>query len=417
MPVYVDLYTPLRRMFRRNVQLARYHVVMSWRQAKARKGWLAVGALGASMLFPVQRQDFFDGRFTTAKDPADVMEFYSAEDLLKVLAVHPLFVKAGLSGVEFMDTPPDGWDAATWSPHTGMEVSFRLDEEEDTAGEVAYFQRHERFINYLPGLAYFGLKVLLWDQTWNFGYRKKDGVCEVYHHGESFAGPWPVVALVELHQRYVLWACSKHVNSKAFGTDDIEVVDEQASHIPQHVFSQFLQALHRDLGDVLSTASADSVVELSESLEHLASMKESAAAESATMKETTAIDSDSGRVLSTQLALQVGDKHAEGVVQAALAQLDAGHTGAAKAALATLLGHPDIARASSRWRVGKDGGKTAYFARLPPAERLAVLAAAGVNTSGLTGRRGEGKVALFAALEDTVKAEALRAAPSTTASC
>merc|ERR1712166_25946 len=207
-------------------------------------------------------EDFFDGKFITHKHTDDLVEFYQAEELLKVVAVHPLIVKAGLTGIEFKDIDPDHpaidprsgkeWDAVTESETTGLEVSFVLTEtEEDTTGDgeldtVAAFQRHERFINHVPLLPYIGIKILLWDQTWNYGYkRRSDGSSEVYHHGESFYGPFPVRLVVAIHQRYVLWACEKHVNSDVFGGDDIDydALEEQIAFIPAYAFKKFIHKM------------------------------------------------------------------------------------------------------------------------------------------------------------------------------
>merc|ERR1712151_705045 len=101
-----------------------------------------------------------------------------------------------------------------------MDVSFEILEQEgeDANGNTVLtaFTRHERFIDWFPLLADMGLKILLWDQTWNYGFTKnEDGTYEVFHHGENFYGPWPVRLIVFLHQRYVLWACERYINGEA----------------------------------------------------------------------------------------------------------------------------------------------------------------------------------------------------------
>lgn len=389
---------------------------------------LLLGGVGVSMCFPVRRRNFFHGTFASRKNPEDLSEFYSAEELLKIIAVHPLFVKIGLSGVQFYDpeATPEGWDAATWSPHTGMQVNFRITEsDEDTGDSSSFFTRHERFVNYLPGLAYFGIKVLLWDQTWDFGYTRKAGsdVCEVCHHGESFYGPWPVHLAVELHQRYVLWACEQHINSPAFGGDELEVIEEQTSNVPLHVLRGFLS----DLGDSarrVRGASGRGHADLDEAIGKLDRISSGATARvheattiypansNATSRSTTAVS------LDIDGAGDAADNAATTTaLRSALSLLSHGHTATAAAQLEKLLNHPDVVTAGGAnatsgprgaWRDGKDGGKTAFFAGLSPSERKTVLAIAGVDVSRFIGSSREGKVKAFAVLPDEAKARALR---------
>jgi hypothetical protein len=202
--------------------------------------------------------DIFEGKFITKKDPEALSEFYQAEDLLKIIAVHPLFFNFVINKVL-----PDGEapteDTALLSlgethfsmKFLGMEVSFEIIErEEETAdGEttLAAFCRHERFIDWAPLLADVGIKILLWDQTWNFGFnRLEDGSYEVFHRCEKFHGPWPVRLVIFFHQRYVLWACERYINGDAFGTDDIDAQQDQMANIPLHVFQDFVGRLRAE---------------------------------------------------------------------------------------------------------------------------------------------------------------------------
>jgi len=85
---------------------------------------------------------------------------------------------------------------------------------------------------------------MLWDQTWTYGFnRHEDGTVEVYHHGEKFVGPWPIRLIVFFHQHYVLWACEKYINGDAFGTDDIDLQQEELACLPLHVFKEFIAKL------------------------------------------------------------------------------------------------------------------------------------------------------------------------------
>jgi hypothetical protein len=106
----------------------------------------------------------------------------------------------------------------------GMEASFVIkEEEEEIDGQMVKtdFQRYERFIDYVPILHGEGNKILLWDQTWTFGFRRtEDGLTEVYHRGHRFYGPWPIRIIIHLHQKFVLWACKQYITSDAFGSEE-----------------------------------------------------------------------------------------------------------------------------------------------------------------------------------------------------
>jgi len=183
-------------------------------------------------------EDFFEHKFITSKKPDDIVDFYSTEDFLQILGVFPIAIHFVLAGVE--------WDLErenTMAVHNAMEISFKLTErEEQTAdGEtvVAFFQKEERFKNYIPFTKY-----LMWDQTQCYGYnRREDGTCEVFHRGANFYGPLPVRLLVQLHARYVIWATERHINSKAFGAADLEKQEAQRSNVPAYAVKDFLNRL------------------------------------------------------------------------------------------------------------------------------------------------------------------------------
>jgi hypothetical protein len=195
--------------------------------------------------------DFFHGSFVTNKSADDLAEFYQAEDLLKIIAGHQIFFKLFMDKVVVGESPvrekinpfpqEDGSGVEAFLgmdeskmivSKLGMEVAFQIfHEEEQVDGQDEprkSFRRYERFIDYFPILNEWGHKILLWDQTWTYGFRQlEDGKVEVYHHGHEFTGPWPIRVIVWLHQRYVLWACERLVNSEAFcSATEIECVDE-----------------------------------------------------------------------------------------------------------------------------------------------------------------------------------------------
>jgi hypothetical protein len=194
---------------------------------------------GAVTAMPaITGEEFFEHKFITNKDPDAIVDFYSTEDFLQILGVFPFAIHFVLAGVEW-ETDREN----TMSVHNAMEISFEITErEEETAdGEkvVAFFQKRERFKNFIPFTRF-----LMWDQTQCYGYnRREDGSIEVFHRGASFVGPLPVRWLVQLHAHYVIWATEKHINSPAFGVADLEVQEEQRSNVPLHAFHDFLSRL------------------------------------------------------------------------------------------------------------------------------------------------------------------------------
>jgi hypothetical protein len=244
------------------------------------------------------------GKFITKKDPDALAEFYQAEDLLRIIAIHPIIFNMFMDKVE-----PDA-DEVTESTKLlsteetkfnvkslGMEVSFELiQEEEEIDGETkpVTFMRHERFIDWVPILSQIELpwggyrhrknycKILLWDQTWTYGFKRlNDGTYEVYHHGEKFLGPWPVRMIVFFHQYYVMWACEKHINGQAFGDEDLmDRAQEELACIPLHVFKQFIGNLTEEKIKSIETlkksgASSERIAKAEETLQKLKALEES----------------------------------------------------------------------------------------------------------------------------------------------
>merc|ERR1719201_1394913 len=165
-------------------------------------------------------------------------DFYSTEDFLQILGIFSFAIHFVLAGVEW-DTEKEN----TMKVHNAMEISFELQEREETldSGDtvVAFFQKVERFKNFIPFTPF-----LMWDQTQCYGYeRRDDGTCEVFHRGKVFYGPLPVRWAVQLHARYVIWATEKHINSPAFGSGNLEVQEEQRGNIPGYAISDFLRRL------------------------------------------------------------------------------------------------------------------------------------------------------------------------------
>jgi len=182
--------------------------------------------------------DFFHGSFITDKNPDDIAEFYQAEDLLKIIAIHPFMFSLFMDKVKVGESPESEEEAHLSMEESrmvvqnlGMEASFVIsEEEEEIDGEnvKTSFKRYERFLDYVPILHDEGNKVLLWDQTWTFGFnRTEDGRTEVYHTGHRYYGPWPVRVIIHLHQKYVLWACQQYLSLEAFGSDEDDAMEKR----------------------------------------------------------------------------------------------------------------------------------------------------------------------------------------------
>ena len=185
-------------------------------------GGAIVGGIAAQPYLGNQK-DFFSHKFIVekGKDPDAIVDFYSTEEFLQILGIFPFAISFVLAGVKWEEDRENAMNV--WNM---MNISFDItDKEEEIDGETVttYFNKRERFVNYIPGT-----KILLWDQVHNFGFRRKsDGRIEVEHQGESFYGPWPVSFVVRLHAMYVIWAVQRHINSPLFGSEDLEAVEEQ----------------------------------------------------------------------------------------------------------------------------------------------------------------------------------------------
>jgi hypothetical protein len=184
------------------------------------------------------KDDFFYGSFITNKNPDAIAEFYQAEDLLKIIAMHPIFFKLFMDKVQVGESPANEDEALLTANESvmvvkglGMTAAFEIMEEEDEVdGEArrTIFKRYERFVDYIPLLSDFGYRYLLWDQTWTFGFRRlENGKYEVYHKGHKFVGPWPVRIIVYFHQKYVIRACERYVNSLSFANEEDEAMDRR----------------------------------------------------------------------------------------------------------------------------------------------------------------------------------------------
>merc|ERR1719486_1904652 len=221
--------------------------------------------------------------------------------------------------------------------HNAMEISCTLTEggaeTEDGEAVVAFFQKEERFKNYIPFTKY-----LMWDQTQCYGYnRREDGTCEVFHRGKNFYGPLPVRLLVQLHSYYVIWATEKHMNSPLFGTNKLEEQEHQRSNVPAYVFKDFVQRLSLALevagesGKIIagSASTADAEVALKR-LQRLS--RSSTEAYVTTLKKSH---------LKRQMTrLEVSDPEAQA---------------AANAAMSKLMQHPEVVKEKPRYGGSYEG--------------------------------------------------------------
>jgi len=307
-----------------------------------------IAAFGAGALLSAPMltgEDFFEHKFITAKDPDAIVDFYSTEDFLQILGVFPFAIHFVLAGVEW-DTDKEN----TMNVHNAMEISFTLEEreEETESGEkvVAFFQKRERFKNYIPFTPF-----LLWDQVQCYGYnRREDGTCEVFHRGEYFNGPLPVRLLVFLHSYYVIWATEKHMNSPAFGVADLEVQEHQRSNIPLHAMKDFIHRLtlaQKIMIESGKLAAGASTADAEKSLKKLQKLKESPTA----AYVDTVHRAHNLKRRST--SLEVSDPELKGAIDSALKSLATSSAGQEEAqkAVAELMraSQPEIENAPARY--------------------------------------------------------------------
>lgn len=303
------------------------------------------------------QDDFFDGRFITHKEPEHIAEFYQAEDLLKIIAIFPFIFEMVMNKVE-PDVEPATEDTALLSLDEthfsvrlfGLDVSFEIIEQErenaDGEMETESFMRHERFIDWVPILADFGKKILLWDQTWVYGFKRlDDGSFEVYHHGERFDGPWPVRLVVFFHQYYVLWACKRYINGDAFGTEDIDRQQEEMANIPLHVWREFIAKLRTEKEKSLEAQrkdpqqNRDAIAESEASLEMLRTLSQRQESTISVAKRPLARSVTKAR-RDDPVKLIVGDTQTQEALQTALK--DAKENRAVNDAMKNLVKSPDL---------------------------------------------------------------------------
>jgi hypothetical protein len=217
-------------------------------------------------------QPVFEESFITKADPEALVEFYEAEELLHIIAVFPPFFDLFMGRVDF-DTAEmteetallptseaQGTAGVEAEVHLnvktiGMEVSFeiiKVEDEVDGEEVMTHFCRHERFIDWVPilneldrltGGILGDTKLMLWDQTWKFEFdRLESGEYKVTHTCTKFAGPFPVRFIVWLHQKYVIWACEKFINTTDFGNEEADMDDQQRiiANIPVHTVKEIV---------------------------------------------------------------------------------------------------------------------------------------------------------------------------------
>ena len=273
-------------------------------------------------------EDFFEHKFITSKDPDAIVDFYSTEDFLQILGIFPMAIHFVLAGVQ--------WDLEkenTMSVHDSMEISFTLTEreEETETGEkvVAFFQKRERFKNFIPMTRF-----LMWDQTQCYGYnRREDGTCEVFHRGEVFYGPMIVRLLVMVHARYVIWATEKHINSPAFAAADLEVQEHQRSNVPLHVFKDFIQRLAVAQQVAIETgkiAAGTPTHEAERTLAKLRKLRQSPT--QAYVSTLQKANDNGGKLKRTTTRIEVSDPESQFAIDSALRALAKDAQGAGKAA-------------------------------------------------------------------------------------
>jgi len=304
-------------------------------------GWATLGTAGIGNYYLQQQfgtgKDFFHHKFTTTKDPDKIVDFYSTEEFLQILGIFKFatdFVLAGVVWSTDTDQKNTVWNA--------MEISFDITEREmqtaDGKTVVAFFNKRERFQNYIPYT-----DILLWDQVQNYGYRRKqDGTIEVQHHGERFYGPWPVRLAVQLHAQYVIWATEKHINSPLFGSEDVEAVEAQRENIPAFALKEFVSSLRKEQEKSIAASklNQEDTTRKEETLQKLTALEAKATKLKAQVTVSTRGEHlpAKGRLQRMNTVLHVDDAAAKDALQSAMADQRVGTEGGTEGGRAAIQG-------------------------------------------------------------------------------
>jgi len=324
------------------------------RHGMAALGTAGVGALGLQAYFG-HVNNFIERKFTTTKDADALVEFYQSEDLLKIIAFDEHVFKIMLSGTRFEDVEEgetlrgkalDGKTTVSSIPVMPQEVMFTLTEEEiDTTGDgetdtVGAFTKVERFTAFVPILYQLGIKVLIFDTTWEYGFhRQSDGTLEVCHRGLEFIGPWPALPIMMWHQgSYAVWAVKKHVNSDFFGSDEDEAWEQkekQLANLP-------LDALHQFIHDLGEKHEAAISVGREPTQQQKITLQKLRTLDFSNLPDTIQIEQKRGKNLSST-TIKLEDPEAQAALNAALKQIaeDNGSRHMSKA-MEKLVQHPEI---------------------------------------------------------------------------
>jgi hypothetical protein len=170
-------------------------------------GGTVVGSIVGQYYFG-HTDNFYDYRFVTDADPADLQDFYGSENFMDIYCVMPFMGTLMMRGGTFDD---EGVVHTTGFPGE-MQVSmvFSDSEEEvdddddgssvsggpplaiatDASHDGQWFNKRERFKDVFLGMT-------MWDMVTNFGFETlPDGRTMVYHHGEYFKGNIPPISLL-----------------------------------------------------------------------------------------------------------------------------------------------------------------------------------------------------------------------------
>jgi len=201
-----------------------------WLSPQAKKFcWGTCGLMGMHLLLQYQfgtRNDFFRHEFKVRSDPLSLADFYGTEEFMAIYCIFPWVEEYMMRGATFQD------DGTVYNPlpyvpgemvvsmkFRGRSENFETKEDEEDDDEITFFEKKERFVHNFRLFSF--LTINLWDQMQNFGfYVCEDGVCECFHHGESFHGPWPVYLIFKIHSYVVAYRTKKYLNSDKFNEDD-----------------------------------------------------------------------------------------------------------------------------------------------------------------------------------------------------
>ena len=187
--------------------------------------WFGLTLLLAQYQFG-EATNFFEHKFQVQNVTSeDLMDLYGTEDIVELFCVFPWMASimmdnatfepdgktihsVGLLGRNLLQVSVDFDEGTSTSPSS----SSANDTTSTTPNNITWFNKRETFHDVSPPFYLFGCGITIWKMTQNFGFKQlDDNTYEVYHHGETFQGLFPLRLLFQLHSKYVAWKTHRYI--------------------------------------------------------------------------------------------------------------------------------------------------------------------------------------------------------------